>query len=1380
METGYKIIAIVAIWIGFGIFSSLNAQVQSDFLLLGSDGKQFVSETYNLDSGLPVNFVNQLLQTPDGYLWMATYSGLIRFDGVKFRVFDVGNSPGLPTNRIERIQPGQGNSLWLTTEQKQLLFFENGVFTVADDEIVDVNSVYLDGDSLTWVSSKGYLYQFIDGQLKEFKPEGFPHLHVGAIGRSKDGAILIGNHPGKIIKSKFPYTDFQILETGEDRSAGIILEDGQGKIWTATNNLSWHKGNESKNWSHEKEMYQFWTGIPPFFYNIQEDENGRVWAISETGIFLLEENSITSVDVHGKSGTPSLAVRTGRSMCKCADGTVWIVFEGKVFKNGQYQFSPTGGANTIYCDQESNIWLTNVRGGISRFRTTFLKNHHNPFTTNNYYSVYEDRYGRVWFGEWQNTINYLDQQDKIQRFNTPMPWGSSGSIFETADGSFFIGHMRCPPENRTYDGDCLAFEPLDGIGERIFAGLESKNGDIYFGSADGLYLFKDNVATLQLTSESGVEKPVRFLIESKDGSIWMATNGNGIRKYDPNTMKSTVYTVNEGLSSNNVRALMEDMNGNIWVVTEDKGLNRLQVDSGQIQKISSSDGLYDDGLHTIQLDDFGKVWMSTNRGIFWIEFRELDLFMDGELSKVRSVFYSEKDGMRNREGNGGFQNSSLKTADGRLWFCTQEGVVEIQPKELEIRQTPTMPIIENLILTGQDRLIIQRLVTLNPHENNFTIQFSSPVFTNPGLLRYRYKLEGFDREWIENGARNEAVYTNIPGGNYQFLVASFFEGGNTSSIPAVIDIVKLPLFHETWWFRLLGGGAIGLFFLGGYKFRTGQLKRRQRELEILIEKRTEELKKEKSLTDSQKEKLVQIAKEKNRFFANISHEFRTPLTLILGPLKELQQGEIRNYLPHETADQVKIALRNTHRMIRLVSQLLDIAKLDAGEFHLSLKVNSINEYLREITSFFWGIAERKSIVYQVIIPDKPIYVAFDPDHFDKIITNLISNAFKFTSVHGKIEITVITKESEVTITVSDDGLGIAPEHLPHLFDHFYQIEKSELQPGTGIGLSLAKELTVLHGGNISVESSRGNGSKFTLVFPLAATQNKLETEEQIKSTYKIESFVETDFFQEIRSVSVPESLEESEDRTTILIVDDNRDIRNYLSMYLNKKYKILEAVSGNQAMDIIHLQLPDIIVSDIMMADGDGITLLRNIRNNPNWAFLPVVLLTAKAEVADRLEALEIGADDYITKPFDMVELQARIGNLLSKRKRLLHYFEDAYVNKANLFFGDVTSDSMDKVFLEKLHLVLLDGLADENFTVETMSEKLNRSRSNLYRKTLSLTGESPSNLLKRLRLERSADLLVANAGTISEVAYSCGFNSVSHFSKIFREKYGRSPSEFT
>ena len=1360
-----------------------------------SPKKEYISESWTIHDGLPVNYISQVYQTPDGYLWLATFSGLVRFDGMNFVEYNSGNTENLLSNRIVLIQKGLKNAFWLTTELGDLIHVLDGQFTWFEElrNWRGHNVLPEAATGKTWIGTHNGLYKHQAGNLTPARHELFEGRAITKIYRSinADFWVFTGNEKafrfaGGDINSEPSIIDISnsLLNSDEDEIGNTFLavkEDDKGRIWIGGNSLGYIENGRYYKVDIDQKYLDMWDKKQSLIFDFKQDRENNLLVSTHLGLMKIEDGRLTEIDITkpDQYDYATVAVLAGNAITECPDGSTWSFAGNRVYRNSSFEFEARFPLETVNCDLEQNLWFSSFRNGLLRYRLSLFENITFSYSDNNFYGVFADSYDGLWIGKMFGEISHIDKSGRIERYSTPPGWSSTAPIAELSDGSMLVGNQRCLPDNRLKNGGCKVFTYIEPLrDESVHALFEDSNNLLWAGTMQGLIRMEKNNSGELILRDVIKKRPVRYFIETSSGEIWLATNGAGVVVYRNQEIKR--FHTGNGLSSDNIRALYEDELGFVWVATEDRGLNRIDPGSGEITVVRKRDGLYDDGLHKILEDNSGRFWFSTNRGVFWVEKEHLNEFASGARNRIFSTAYTERDGMLNREANGGFQNSGLRTKDGRLWFTTQSGVLIIKPDDIDINQALPNVLIEDVLSSGTSLIDESGAVTINPGERSFSVRYNSPAFFAPERIRFRYMLEGLDTDWVDAGNRREAIYTNVPAGEYLFKVAAYYDSDNIEVLESSLPLKVVPLFYEKAWFSLSVVFFIVLLIGGGYRIRLNQMLKREQELESIVKERTEALRTEKKVTEAQAEKLKMLDQEKNRLFANISHEFRTPLTLTIGPLEDLR-NEIYGPLNPEAKEQVELGIRNARRLLRLVGQLLDLTRLESKKFELNLKTGNLSKYLHTLSNPFKQAAKRRKIHFKVEIPKNPVFANFDPHHFDKIIANLLSNALKFTPEYGTVSMKLVKNNGDIVIHIKDTGSGISEDHLPRLFERFYQVEKSEMQPGTGIGLSIANELTQLHGGEIHVESKPGVGSVFTVRIPEIITSEKVQTvnpEPRIKPVGHALVSDETILKAEKQNGS---SKSDAEIRKIILIVDDHADIRAYLRSHLEDEYSILEAASGNEAMELIEEELPDLIISDVMMPDGDGFDLLKRIRSNPETDFLPVILLTARAEVEDKLSGLNIGANDYITKPFQILELQARIENLFKQQKRFKQRVksEQAIISKENIHHDHVEAKSAGQEFLETVKQEIQKNLSNEDFTVKELAVNMKQSRSNLHRRLNKLTEESPSVMIRRMRLELGAQLLKQKTGTVSEIAYSTGFKSVAHFSRAFRDQYKQTPTEY-
>ncbi|MEM6782250.1 MAG: ATP-binding protein [Bacteroidota bacterium] len=745
---------------------------------------------------------------------------------------------------------------------------------------------------------------------------------------------------------------------------------------------------------------------------------------------------------------------------------------------------------------------------------------------------------------------------------------------------------------------------------------------------------------------------------------------------------------------------------------------------------------------------------------------------------------------------------------GTVWLGGTTGLFRLAEGR-QRDEAPYPALVRQVSLVGTDSLLaashhVLGLTTpLDAASNALRFEFAAPSPMGP--LSFRYRLAPFEESWSNWSEIAEKEYTNLPPGSYAFEVQAEDQRAVLSGVGSFTFEIRPP-WYATVWARLLFAVA-GLALLGGIAFvadrrRTRLLNDRARALETAVEERTAEVHRQNDLLmeqtvqlEAQAEQLREADRLKSRFFANVSHEFRTPLTLTIGPLEDIREGR-HGEVSAPVHDHLGLALRNARRVLGLINEILDVAKLEAGRLQLQASEHDLGAFVQTVASAFEPVAQRQGLTYRVAVPDAPVPVYFEAVHLEKVLLNILANAFKFTPVGGTIRVDVRATAAEARVRVRDSGPGIAPADLDRLFDRFYQTSESARggQPGTGVGLALAKELTDLHGGTIAVESEEGFGSTFAVALPLgrshlddsqiAPVAAPMHTPRAEQVAHDLDAVLAADG-------TDPEPEAFDDDRTTVLVVEDNAEVRAYVRRHLEEAdgeaptYRVLEAQDGRAGLDLARRLLPDLVLSDVMMPAMDGFALCQALKSDPETDFLPVILLTARAAAEDKLEGLGIEADDYLTKPFDVRELRARIGSLIANRQRLRERFAQTGAalpepsGDGGLHAATVDVDSADAVFLERVRTVIEARMSEDAFSVAQLAEAVGLSRGHLHRQLSALAGQTPSEAIRSMRLERSAMLLRSEAGTVSEVAYAVGFKSVAHFSNAFAKHYGCRPSAY-
>jgi signal transduction histidine kinase/DNA-binding response OmpR family regulator len=852
------------------------------------------------------------------------------------------------------------------------------------------------------------------------------------------------------------------------------------------------------------------------------------------------------------------------------------------------------------------------------------------------------------------------------------------------------------------------------------------------------------------------------LYADESGKLWIGTQGNGLFELNLQTGQENHYRYNiknkKSITGSSVRAILKDNDGILWVGT-DKGLNKFNHLDSTFSPITKKDGLISNLVRAVQFDKSGNLWISTDKGISKYNPRS---------KQIRN--FTVGDGLHDNE----FWLSSHTTEKGMMFFGGKSGLTYFYPDS--IKNDTSMPpvvitdfqIFNKSIRPAEDSPLKQHISEVNEielaHDQSvFSFEFAALEYHHPQKITYAYMMENVDPDWVYTDySRRFVTYTHLDPGTYNFRVKAANRHGIWNEQLASVKITILP----PWWATLWAYSLYIIVLLSiVYVLRRYELNRLH-------------LKHDLQIKETEANKLQELDNLKSKFFANISHEFRTPLTLILGPITKF----IDKSSNEDDKKQYSLIQRNALRLQRLINQLLDLSRLEAGKLKLNAHKTDIVQFTKTITAAFESHAERRNIRLVLDTSLKDLEIMMDRDKYEKILTNLLSNAFKFSEDDTAITITMEKiedslnryKEGQCCVKVIDEGEGIPNDKISRIFDRFYQVDSDSTreQEGSGIGLALIKELVELHQGTITVKSQPAQGSVFTVCLPLG--KEHLAEKDIIKipvDEIEIENY-------DISRNSVPDQPSENfidENLPLLLIVEDNMDVQNYLAGILEREYNLIFAANGQQGINQALKSIPDLIVSDVMMPGMDGFEMCAKIKNDRATSHIPVILLTARSGQESLLTGLNTGADDYLTKPFNARELLVRIHNLIEQRKRLQEMFNR--LNPFTLEKFDVGEN--DRSFLGKAILIINKNISNSDFNTDCFASQIALSRAQLFRKLKSLTGKSVSEFIRHVRLQRAADLLSRKQGNVSEVAFEVGFNNLSNFSENFKKQFGVLPSEY-
>jgi signal transduction histidine kinase/CheY-like chemotaxis protein len=1343
-----------------------------------SGAHSWTHEAWTVKDGLPVNSVNTLLQDRTGYIWAATFDGLVRFDGIRFTVFNSANSEELPSNRIIQLKEGRDGSLWLITEQGHVVRFRDGRFTNIAFETgkpsPGIAVLFVDSLGTAWVGTPDGLWTVQRDRLIRVG-RGTLGARVTAITRRRDGSVWVGTDGAGIFRVS---SDGQATKVATDPAVDTdfiirLVEDASGALWI---------GGNRGLWVLRDRVVQVKASQPLSLASIvvQVPATGTLFAQASSGVYRIESDSAIPV-------TPGFSTN-GLRLWADADA-MWSVGRQDVFRDGQRVFTlPERRIVTAALfDREGSLWLGTDAGGLHRFKQALFTTYSvaEGVGDPNVYATYVGRSGTVWLGTWGKGVSRLDPvTGRASSLATLASPSAVNSFYEDATGAMWVavgtfggGVLVCTPPSMT----CRADGPRELRDRAVFALYGDADGRMWAGAAGRLFRHDGKRWTSFPPSSGGPEATVRAFASTRDGALWMGTNGGGLTRYREGTF--TRVTRADGMPSDIVRSLYQDADGWLWVGTEGRGLARLDPrawsatpggapdTARRIVRVGTKDGLFDEVIHQILEDDAGRLWMNTNRGIFWVARSELNAFADGRISRIHPTAYAERDGIRNREGNGGVQPAGAKGPDGRLWFPTQDGVVVVDPANVR-RERLAPPLVVEQVLAGGEALRPQRdSIALRPNERDVQIEYTALTFLEPTNVRFRYRLDPYDAGWVDVGNRRTAFYTKVPPGRYTFVVEASDAAGGWFEPGTRLAVRVLPQVWETGVFRWASIAALGVLLLVAVRWREARLRARALHLERVVAERTATLRDREHELADRNARLQSLDHAKTRFFANVSHELRTPLTLTIGPLEDLR---VRAGGDQQVERWLDIALRNSRRLLRLVNQILDVAKLEAGALPLAPRPLDLGPFTRGVAGAFAAVAERKGIRLTVDTIEA-LPGGFDADAVEKILTNLLSNAIKFTPSGGTVHVALSRDGESARLVVRDSGPGIPPDQIAHVFERFYQVDESttRAQPGTGIGLSLVKELVELHGGTITVESGSA-GTTFTAIIPARDVSEgvAIPDEADVPRTASLVTAEQSGNSVEPAAVAG----DRTADVPTLLVVDDSTDLREYIRHHFAPRFRVLEAADGAEGIALARQHLPDVVLSDVMMPGADGYELVRTLRSSAETDFLSIVLLTAQADDNRRVEGLERGADDYIVKPFEMRELDVRVRNLIASRRRLRERFSIPPV-EVSAVAVDVAP--ADQAYAARVRAAIQRGLGDPDFGVGELADAVSQDRSQLFRRVKQLFGESPSDLIRRTRVEEGKRLLTEGSATVTDVAYAVGFNSLSYFCRCFQDVYGSTPAAY-
>jgi signal transduction histidine kinase/ligand-binding sensor domain-containing protein/DNA-binding response OmpR family regulator len=1390
---------------------------------------KLIFEHISSSQGLSQSEVNCIIQDKKGFIWMGTLDGLNRFDGYDMVVYRKSSNTinSLCNNYIQSIFEDNQGHIWVGT-------------------ILGLNKYNTKTDGFSSCKNR------INGLVSDLDSD------IRSIIQRKNGDLLLAGNKGLLV---LPFKNINdevpVFERYPNLEINQIIEDQDGFVWAATWNglykFSFDKSGIPTilaQFNHDPSASA--SLISNSIFTISQDSEKNIWIGSDEGLSMLSSDQLSSnypkfVNFpklkYPKFSSIQCVLETSTDQLLIGTRGGGLSFFNKKSKDiTTYETNKNDNSsinnNSVKClleDRSGVLWIGTLGGGCNKINlyqkqfsnyTINLKNN-NPVPSNFIRSIYEDSNHLLWVGTLDGGLYTYNQEENLfsgfsLRTNEKRTYSGTEKQTNYSDNVFAIveGHRDelliggeglkiIHPKTRKirhYKQDYGNPDSL--ISNSVFSIAKDDDGSFWIGAWGALhqYLIHESNGKAYFVRYQNIENDtnslsdnvVRFVYNDPiNTDMWVATQNGGLNRMIKGPDQSVKFVQykseheNPGSISNNaVNMILRSKAGDLWIATSD-GLNKLipgkNLYQCTFQNYKAVDGLSGDHVQSILEDDSGNLWLGTNKGLSKFnplteEFTNFDTF-DGLLSSEFS------------------DHSCFKNSTGKLYFGGVNGFTAFYPDSIKANkiipnvQFTNLLLFNKIVPVGQlsdGRILLgrplsdTREIDLSYKDKVFTIEFSALHYSAPEKNRYAYKIEGINDDWIYSDFNNRrATFTNLKGGSYILKVIGSNNDGIWQTNPTILKINVKPPLWETWPAYLI---YLIILLLIVYA--------------IIKEVRSKErLQSDLALKNLEKEKLEELNQMKLQFFTNISHEFRTPLTLIIAPLENILSSLKGNTIVKE---QLKIMHRNSNYLLNLINELIDFRKAETGIANVKASKNNIVAFMREVLSNFDEISKRKNIRLNLNTEYQELEVWFDRDMMIKVFNNLIYNAFKFTADGGSISVVIetggkdiqrkfpnqfkieqngITFNKSVIVKIIDTGIGISSQSLQNIFDRFYQVGSSDSMKhlGSGIGLALAKNLILINKGEIIVSSERDRGTEFIVCLPLGESYFSIEERISSDGIDEMKSSVKDSFINYYPDQTATDSNDSSfiptdnKDAALILIVEDNDEMRYFIKSNLERKYRVIEANNGLAGYHLAIEQIPDLVVSDVVMPEMDGVQLCRKLKKDVLTSHIPVVLLTALSSVINQIEGLETGADDYISKPFNLKLFEIRIENLLQSRKKL----RERFGKEIEISAKDFTLNIHDQEFLDQAIQLVKEKISDTEFDVQHLSTDLLMSRMQLYRKIKALTNLTPNEFISTIRLKEAALLLQENKYSISEIAYQVGFTAPSYFSTCFGKQFGLTPKEY-
>ncbi len=1335
----------------------LNSSITSCF-----GQSQTIFKKINQTNGLSNDRVSSIVKEKNGFVWIGTENGLNRYDGNKIKIYNKQNS-ALSSNDVADLLIDHKGRIWIATLGGGLNLYNpsNDKFvtyknSANDDKSIpsnELNTLFEDSRDTIWLGTKNGM-SFFNEKEKTFKTYKFD--------------------------SKNRYS----ISHNDVRS---IFEDENKNLWIGTFGGGLNKFNP-KTGKFDR-INSSSTISPDYIHSICGiNKNEILIGTSGKGLLTFDVNSLS---FQKKAFGIDKTINIVRCIKRARNGTVWIGTDGVgLFKikninspkptvnnytnDSQSEFSIS--SNAIYSlmeDENSNIWLGTAWSGVDVLSLnkdyTLLPSTNKGESPVSVLSIYKNR-DAFFMGLDGKGLTVLPEKTNIvKRYNSTNK-NSIGDdyiqyINEARSGTLWIGTFVNGLVNFDYKtGRFTQFKQAIGNPKSLSFNdvryiIEDEKNNIWVATWGGGLNYYD-VITKEFKSfkkkigdQTSISSDNVLSLQKDDHLIWLATFGGGVNLFDTKTNRFKVYkSVEENqnsISSDYVYAILKDTKGNIWIGTAGEGINLLDTKTKKINRFDNYKDVRYQTVTAIIEDNKGLIWFSTKQGIFNYDYA----------TKAFRSFSNLKEDYH--------INSCFKDEKGILYFGCSKGVVKFNPETIKVKNvTPKVkftgfklfnkevPIGEEEIL--QNDISYSENITLKHDQDVITFEFAAMLFPSSANCEYQIKMDNFDENWRSIGKEGSATYTNLSPGEYVFKVRSRELGSEWSNQFSALNIVIQKPFWTEWWAFLIYAllGILTLYVFIKYVVSWEKMK-----ADLRFEKFSHE-------------KDVELYNLKQDFFTNISHEIRTPVTLILGSINKLLKNN--PYSGENQQNPFNAIIKNGEYLLNLVNELLDYRKMEGNQIKLMVVKQDWVKFSKEIYLSFKEFAYQKEIKFEFESSSERIDLWFDKNQMEKVFYNLFSNALKFTSTGGSIKLTISETDTQVQLELVDEGIGISKKHLSKIFNRFYQASAANSINGAGfgLGLTISNEIIKLHQGEITVKSKKGAGSTFTIVLKKG---NSFYQESEIGESETNDELIENYFSpnQPLGGLVTKDSSSAVTKEQTLLVVEDNVDICNYIAELFSDEYMILKASNGEEGLAIALEKSPDLIISDVMMPIMDGIELTHQLKSNINTSHIPIILLTARASFMHKMEGFETGADDYVTKPFNESLLRARIKNIL-KNRSLLH---EKFHSEDTTDIGDFVKNKSDQEFLENLGLFIEKNIDSDNLSAVFVAQEIGMSHSVLYKKLKIITGLSLVEYMRDYRLKKAKQLLLSKQFTINEVCFQVGYSDRKYFSKLFKERFGNPPT---